>query len=399
MKKKAIILLVSKETIPNFLFVKTFNDSNFYIFITSSEMENTETGNKRKWLIAAAGLDDESCDFIEVDAFKKTEIRSSLEKYNWNDFDEIIVNLTGGTKIMAIACYEFFNKKKAKIWYTPENDNSTYYLVDDHLVSRVIGHQATVSEYLKCRGINEEKKHFSEKKLTMSPAYTRSFFREFINGKVDKEAIESIRKTLRDNKAEKTLVKKLESGLLLSEKQFDENIGFDEMSVKQQIASDLNKLGEFGIIENGFLKKDTVTYLTGGWYEEYIYSLLTSKGIDNEYIKLGVVLNQKPKKGVKASYFTNNDLDVVFTNRNTFYVIECKSGGMNDKELFNKTAYTASALRKYFGLTAKTVLCTLSELTDEQTERAEILGITVFDLDTFMTENPEEIIYNKLKLF
>lgn len=85
MKKKAIILLVSKETIPNFLFVKTFNDSNFYIFITSSEMENTETGNKRKWLIAAAGLDDESCDFIEVDAFKKTEIRSSLEKYNWND--------------------------------------------------------------------------------------------------------------------------------------------------------------------------------------------------------------------------------------------------------------------------------------------------------------------------
>ena len=80
------------------------------------------------------------------------------------------------------------------------------------------------------------------------------------------------------------------------------------------------------------LLKDQVNYVTGGWFEEYTYYLLKRiSGQPDSHFKLGVVLDSN-----RDSYFTSNDLDVVMVYNNNLYVIECKSGGMEENELLTR---------------------------------------------------------------
>ena len=397
MNNTALILLVSRETIPNFLSIKTFDEAGYYIFLTSNEMEDSEKGNRREWTVKACDLEENTYDFILVDAYKKESVLKNLQDYDWSRFESIIVNITGGTKIMALAAYEFFSSRKAQIWYTPENDNSTYYQLNDHSNSRLISYKTSVDEYLRCRGIEKSENHYSEKQPTFKQNITKDFFNKFIGDEIKKEALESLRLLLRADSANKLFLKYLEKGLKLNEKQIPVE-DFDEMLTKENIKEYIKEVGFEEYVDDGILHKELVTYLTGGWFEEYVYNILSEKITNKNNIKLGVVLNQKPKKRRQANYFTNNDLDIVLTNSNTFYLIECKSAGMSDKELFNKTAYTASALRKYFGLTVKSVLCTLSQLNELQKERAEILDVTVFDLNTFSNKDEYHKIYEYFQL-
>ena len=48
--KTILVSLISDQTIPNFLFIKTFEKIDKYLFISTDLMEDDERGNKRKLL-------------------------------------------------------------------------------------------------------------------------------------------------------------------------------------------------------------------------------------------------------------------------------------------------------------------------------------------------------------
>jgi len=386
MDKTLLVSLVSDQTIPNFLSIKTFIEADHYFFITTSLMENENRGNRRKWTIKAAGIDENKSFSRIVDAESKEDVIEKLNGFEWNQFQDIIVNITGGTKMMSLACYEFFKTKTDKIWYLPIGSNE-YHICDNSQIKRSVKYNSNVEEYLNCCGIHQDENRFSEKLPIIDIKYTNQFFNQFIDGSIDQLILEKIRVLFRSDDAffKKQMGKK--KMISLTE--------FEDFKFIYEFLENIN----FPSKDPGMLHKDEMEYLTGGWFEEYSYYLLRkiSNNPDNQF-KLGVGMNPSPKDRGKAKYFTNNDLDVVLVNNNMLYVIECKSGGMNDNDLFNKTVYLASALKKYFGLTVKSALFTLSEMNELQKEKAETLGIMALDRTVFVDENIDSIVKNTLKV-
>ncbi len=135
---------------------------------------------------------------------------------------------------------------------------------------------------------------------------------------------------------------------------------------------------EFETEKENKLSKKEIQYLTGGWFEEYVYNLIASKY--NDFIMLN------PK--ISKSELTNNELDVVFTFKNSIYVIECKTLVETEEgDIVNETIYKIQALKKDFGLTAKSYLFTLDEIKKEaQNKRAKSFDINIIDKNTLLNE-------------
>ncbi len=410
MKPSVLVSLVSEQTVPNYLSIKTFHEADYYFFISTQLMEDSVKGNRREWLIHAAGIDMGKTNMILVNPELKEDVYQKLSEIPWKDeFSRIIVNITGGTKMMSLASYEFFKNLTPEIWYIPINSND-YHRVDDSSVKKTVSYRMSVEEYLACCGIRKETNQFQEKSPLFDFKTNLRLFNQLVSCETCKPTIELIRLLFRDYDALlKNQINK-KRGIDLSDKNF---ISFflEKLEKRKDIIPEskylkLKEVGSFDFIfdffdEIGFpyaerdrLFSEQVSYITGGWFEEYSYYILKriSESPDDQF-KLGVVLDS-----TKDSYFTSNDLDVVMVYNNSLYVVECKSGGLEENELFNKTVYLQAALRKYFGLSVKSALMTLSDTSESQKKKAETLGISMIDRNILLDRDSDDKIRSILRL-
>jgi hypothetical protein len=410
MKPTVLVSLVSEQTVPNYLSIKTFTEADYYFFISTQKMEDPVKGNRREWLIRAAGIEQNRTEVILVNPEIKEDLLEKLTSINWTEkFSRIIVNITGGTKMMSLASYEFFRPLTPEIWYIPINSND-YHLVDKSTVKKSVTYRMNVEEYLACCGITRDANQFCEKQPLFDQEIIKTIFFNMIKSQKCKPVTELIRLLFRDHDA--PLKKQIErkSGIDLNDKIFLATL-HAKLENKRDIIPEWKyiKLSEIKSVDFIFeffdeiglpydtrnhLLNDQVNFITGGWFEEYSYYLLKQicDGSDNHY-KLGVVLDSK-----RDSYFTSNDLDIVLVANNNLYVIECKSGGMEENELFNKTVYLQTSLRKYFGLSVRSVLMTLSVTSDLQKKKADTLGISLIDRNVILDTQSENLIKHILKI-
>ena len=120
------------------------------------------------------------------------------------------------------------------------------------------------------------------------------------------------------------------------------------------------------------LDQRELEYLTGGWFEEYVYYLV-KKYIKPQDIAIGVVIS---RQGVKH----NNELDVVFTKGNKLFVIECKTGVQTER-LFNEIVYKVCAISEaLLGVSCNSYIFSLMKDDSDALKRvAENMGITFVD--------------------
>lgn len=384
--KTVLVNLVSEQTIPNFLSLKTFEGVSEYVFITTERMEDEHRGNRRKWLMQAAGLHEEGCATILVNPECFSDVIDTLGGHNWEQYKKIIVNITGGTKIMSLATYEFFKNRTGHIWYIPLN-STKYFIVDDSGIFQEVNHQITVKEYLNCCGIDDAR--FKQKSPCKGNDFTESFLNTFMfhMKHSDFALLEVLRNPYRQFGKKELSVKDME---FPGEKA---NNGFVPA---KGLTRFLDRI-KFPFIKFEFLTKYEIDYLTGGWFEEYVFNILQRLVTSPANIGMGINLIPQPKDLDKAKWFTANDLDVVFTNNNRIYIVECKTG-MEEVDLYNKTVYLASALRRYFGLNVISILCTLSNMSVERKEKAETLGIIPITREVFETGNFESVLKTILQI-
>jgi len=108
--KKTLVSLVSEQTIPNVELIKEFGDeTGKHLFISTKKMQN-----QLKWIIKSTDI--ENYDTIEVDAFDVIDIENKLNEIEFGN-EDIIVNITGGTKLMSLVINEHFKKLGATIYY------------------------------------------------------------------------------------------------------------------------------------------------------------------------------------------------------------------------------------------------------------------------------------------
>ncbi len=367
-----LVSLVSTQTIPNVLFIKEMEkrmeNIRMYLFVSTEKMEDK---GKTDFIIQGSHIKKSKKEIIKVVEDSIEDINSKLiefAKEKLSDEDNLIVNLTGGTKIMSIGVYNFFKERTSTIYYLPI-DKNIYKQIFPSLTHREhkLNFRISLKDYLISYGIEIKSKDIN--KTLKDKEYTESLFREFLNNKIDTEIIDELRKER--NKKEIRLDEKIKS--------FLEKIKFD-------------------IEKEGSINKKDINYLTGGWLEEYGYNLVRGHiQLDDNKIGLNVQISHDK---------TQNEFDVMFVHENILYVIECKTALKDDKRnLLNDTLYKLSALNKNFGLNVRGYLFTLDrnlrgpegEIKKDYQNRSDLLKVTLVDRAILSDREKLSEIFDSIK--
>jgi len=361
--KTLLISLVSDQTVPNVQLINEFkNESTDYQFITTKGMEDKGC---RKWIETAAKI---SCKGkpIVVNEFSYDDIQQRLLSFDFTGYEKLIVNLTGGTKVMTLAAHEFFKEEGADIYYVTGIDKKYIKVFPGKKkIEFKINYSLSVEEYLIAYGFNVKKSEVSQ----VNKDVTEKIFSMYIDKSINNywETINQLR-------------------------------SFRSKGVKSDAMNDniTELINQMGLTpeKSGVLNPEEVKFMTGEWFEQYIYNKVKEDfGLDESKILMGVKLNKEVKDNesitVKKLLQTDdvqqaepdNEIDVIFMFNGNIYIIECKSSIIDVKEveiekngqitkkmkednILGETIYKSDSIKNKFGLFAKSYICTLTNFAD-----------------------------------
>jgi hypothetical protein len=382
--KTILVSLVSDQTIPNILAIHHVKPDEL-LFITTKDMEKKQkiqailtTLNRLK--LPYEGNRSSSI-IVQEDSI--LDCHQQLEQWIQGKEDaEFVVNLTGGTKIMSIAAYDYFIKDyNSKMLYIPIRKN--HYIIPSPKKSPKkpveLALRLNLIEYVTAYGLKVTNE--SRLKTNHDAAAARKDASAWIahNYEALYEILGWLCSHLGPRRGEKrTDFREEYFGMTDKVKEYFTKFGFglDGSKVTKQ------------------LTRSDVLYFTGGWLEEFCFNeLVHYKGTGVDDIVLGIELqNQKGSK---------NEFDVMFTKDNALYYVECKSLKQNeDKKV--EVLYKIGALQKEFGLGVKSFLVSTSphimkngEIKLAYKARAEQFNTTIIPPDKFI--HCGKIIGEKIK--
>ncbi len=299
---QTIVSLIGWETMPNIEIIKEFSDEDTrHIFVTTKDMENPDD-NRSTWVMMACHLKMQEVTKIMVKPNSITNITQALSKQAWDKNETYIVNITGGTKLMSIACLDFFSQfENAQIIY------------------KYIGKNYYQQIYPKLNQPEFELKTKISLKEYLTAYGLKIKFQEH---------------NLKDNRIATELF--------------------------NQCVATNNNIDEIPEIKKAFKhrSKHDKSFYSGGWFEEYIYYQIKSTlHLSNDEIAMKVRIK---------NHLSNNEYDVVFMYQNKIYLIECKAyfSPIHVKEKLEDDLYKLGALDDDFGINARSVLITNFNIAD-----------------------------------
>lgn len=306
-----------------------------HIFLSTEKME---AQNKSYTLADSLGLNNHNYSLTIIDPNDPSKILNRLQEISWSNTEEYVLNITGGTKMMSQMSYVHFSKMpNCCVYYSPIDCN---YMEQLHpVMERKIlepAYQLDLKTYLAAHGYD-----FScESQLTYPFGKADSIFNKTIRsgcpGKVPEIA-----------------------------------------NAKKENYSRLDK-----------------PYLTGGWFEEWVYQYLKNslRLYDGQ-----IAFNLK----LKSRFFSrksesDNEIDVAFIYRNKLYVIECKvfsSNQLSGKKI-GEVVYKISSLSQSLGLQATSLVAILTPFGDNPERQAFLNYLTqimrvrkIFSLEDMKDKN------------
>ena len=286
-----------------------------------------------------------------------SDLLNRLEK----DFpgEEIVLNLTGGNKIMSLGFWEAFKDRVSRIIYTDTSHDCIEILSDKIMGdSRTIpmGQVLDVPESLSIQGLGyigassddpewiktvQSRQNLTDYLATRAPLLTGFFSR--INGMAG------------------------------------QNGGTFANPPAGEWKRALNHIVSSGLVhwkpvsrEISFVDPGVSRYLGGGWFEEYAF--LQARKLPFHDVRANVK--------VRLTMEVDNELDIVICHRNRLFILECKTGRMDGKLPSNNDptdiAYKSEILRQAVGgRFAETYILLAQQPTPGLAKRAEELKITL----------------------
>ena len=360
------VVLVSEQTIPNVVYLKNllkYGESfDKVLLITTEKMENQGKSDTITKALGSDFFDNKKYDKSLIDENMLFDINKKLEEYfENNSFDKVFVNITGGTKIMSLAAYNFFKDKSftENIVYLPIGSTSYKQIYplgsDGKAVDVKINYKMGVGEYLKSFDVEYE----DSKALDVD--LSRFIFKTYLeDDSVINKVTQILRKYRKDGKELKKINKSLEYG---------------------EIKRLLNKIN-IDVDKYNLKQRRWVDYFSGGWFEEYVYSEINELCIDD--IKLNIKI--KRQTNIKD---VPNEFDVVFIKDNNLFVVECKTGNMEGYET-TEALYKAAQLNRDLGLSAKSYFVSLSKkLLNKETKKSLLARSNLLGIDFVFRDDVE----------
>jgi hypothetical protein len=350
--KNLLVTLLGGQTIPNVQFIKEKqNEDTHFLFIRTDKTKKDEVEN---WIMGVCNISPDNSTTIDVDAFSIQDIERKLNEIDFDIYDKKTVNVTGGTKIMSHAVTDFFKDLASDIYYLNGAENTILQVHPKTKAQpRPIQKSINLREYIESHGFVLKEGHLSG----ISMEYTKRFLNCFLDKIVTVDIITILRALRNDKKKQFAIA------------------DYDRLS-------DFLKKIEFPLSDKNqeFISRMEVKYLTGDWFEEYIYNRIKEElNISDEFIKTGITLTKNN---------TINEFDVVFLYNGTLYTIECKTSILNaEQNIMLETIYKVTALQKQLGLFSKFSIFTLSSKENKEVKEAHLDRGKLFGIDVFCKED------------
>ena len=381
MPKTIVNIITEDNPIPAYLFIKEkYEEGDKLMYISAKDTEDDLDSLSELFNVPATHIEEivlkNDMDEFTYEKICRTVITHLKHGINY------CVNLAGGTRYMALAVQQVFERFGAEFYYVQIEENIMVKSIFDNSINDdddyfyPIRHRMKIGEYLKTHEITHDLREGSHKPIR-SEVQADIIFDMFARQELsqhDYDTLEQLRTYYRNRRRVRIIDLEVysnpqEAVPYLTE--FLEHIGFVPRVSK-------------------FLFKDELEYLTGGWFEEYVYYFV------QRYIKpQDLALNVKISRGgVKH----NNELDVVFTKGNKLFVIECKTGVQTER-LFNEIVYKVCAVREaLLGVLSYSYIFSLKrDDTDVLKRIAENMEITFVDYRILVTPQKLKLTMKKME--
>ena len=372
------VCLVSDQAAPNLLPIL---DSEFKpqkaVFVVSTKDEIKEKANSLKLAFKQNDIDVDILELSDEFDFQsmETELFDLLSSY---ENENIALNVTGGTKLMAFAAQNVFSGVKP-IFYINTNKEEIIFISkenDKHIPVQKLNTKTLINTYLSSYGVSvlKNKDDFNFYKLAI-------FTERFVRRQEDYKDIISKLNLLAFNASNS----KLETNFT--------NYSNDLKLILEDLADE-------GLVRlNGdivdFKNEQTRSFLNGNWLEYFTYKQANGIAdvIDADW-NVEVVNSKYEKNKIGV----NNELDVIFMAKNKFHIIECKTINFEIPENRDKLqSYLdkLKSLKDYGGSLTKVCLVSFYPIPQATKRRAEKDNIEI--IDDYRIKNLKERIQNWIK--
>lgn len=361
--------LVSAQAAPNFfpIFDKQFKPQEVVLFISNKMKSKAEHLEK---LFLSKNIKVKKVDLNDVFDFSnmENEFIEQLEQYEDRN---IALNVTGGTKLMAMAAQNAFVLAGKPIFYIDTDENRIVFITKDEqkntIPDQTMDIKISVNEYLAGYGatvLNSSDPRGNRQWMDIA--------RDFISN-MDKYAklIPSLNRHASIAEGQKFLSQYTKNNPRTQE--LDDL--FTELDYKRLVDYDGKNIN--------FRNKQANNFLSGGWLEDYTYLELEDiTKIQDLRCNLEVVNDKYDQSKVmyaKTNIGNNNEFDIVFLAKNKLHIIECKTQQMTKQAgvKAEDILYKLETLKDYGGLMTKKCLVTYFKVPDSVLNRAKSLNIKI----------------------
>ena len=331
--------LVSRQAMANVLPVFMYKPTDVVLFTTPEE---NLCANNLEELFSSKNIKVSRIDNLDAyDYIKfKEAVKTQLEKINSND---VVLNVTGGTKLMALAAYEAFAEKDKTIIYCDTEHQSIINLFPNYSLTELRA-ELSIEEYLKAYGFK-----ITEYKGSIKEYYFGLF--EFIDNENLMKSFVNLNTNIR---------------VRIGREETKFTVNSQDHKFQFQKNYD-NYILTYGSKPKHTLRIDFNDFKTGDWLEYYIYYKLKYK--ENLSPLIGVKINNPD--GVE------NEIDVMVIKDFRLYIYSCKTGKKDNQfDLFQ-----LETLRNITsGTFGKGIFVTSNQHSEKFLKRARELSISVINV-------------------
>jgi hypothetical protein len=340
---RVLLCLLSEQHVPNLLSVHHFQPDRLVLVESEAMRRRCAAGNFLAALELGGRDYGRRCDVEPLEAEDSLEaVRRALRRaYGKYPSAEWVVNVTGGTKPMSIATYEFFKVLTGRLVYTSAARPAEFLDLDGG-AKEVCQHHLGIKEFLAGYGFESRK---ADQKIAEAAQRARDWWAcarviaRHAGAAPLLDLTEEQRRRARDKGLE------LVAGQL--------------RPAGAEVAHSL--MESFRLVEQdgflvGKLDKYAVQFLTGGWLEVFFWGLLARHAdpLGLWDVRLGLEVGRRGGS-------TGNDFDVAFMHNYGLCMIECKSGAQ-EQDPGGDVLYKVEAVSRQFrALHVKTWLVTTSD--------------------------------------
>ena len=379
---KTLVNIISREhPLAAFLFIKEYyEEGDKLVFIAANENFDCITP-----LV--------NCLKIDKELVQRIVLRRDSDSYTYERICRIIscaldkkaeycVNLAGGTRYMALSVQHVLSNYKAKFYYIQTHENLIVKTIFDNNIFDnddeiyPIQYKIKLDEYFDVYGLCHDLD--TPKPLVGEESQVQRLFEMFSKRQLSNS----------DFKVMEVLREKYRNWKYIDIEEV-ENAVSDRLIPIPNLSKFLKYI-QYDPVQKGILQQAEIEFLTGGWFEEYVYHMVRTN-IQPDDIAIGVHID-----GCKEIQH-NNELDVCFLKNNQLFVIECKSG-ITSESMFNEIVYKVSALKEVLlGIACHSYIFSLKkDLTGDLKKIARYMDITFCDYDTLTRADKTQKMWKKM---